>query len=295
MKSSWLILALTALFVAPNAWSKTDFEANDTQKPGMVLEKPNALTIYEVGRLVQVQGQVETRGLQQKDFSKITLGEPIWGFSTLKTLPDSRARVTLLDETILVLGPDTELQMTRFLFDGTSGVTFCLFDLKKGEVLLSVAKHPKEARQSSYEIELGNLIVATRGSEFVVSTLPSGTTVSNLGKMPVHFQNRNEKVFSIEPNQKLVLADESLTATPETIDPKAMREPFQWTSELVRLSPGFLPQPPVRITDISNLTIPQPWVRTWPTEDAYEGKPLWYPKSQRELKREAKLKKKQEG
>lgn len=295
MKFNWFSLALAALFVTPAAWGKTAYEAKDAEQPGIVLEKPNALTIYEIGRLVQIQGKVESRGLQQKDFSKLTLGEPIWGFSTLKTLADSRARITLLDETILVLGPETELQMTRFLFDGQSGITYCLFDLKKGEVLLSVAKHPKEARQSSYEIELGNMIVATRGSELIVRSTPLETTAFNLGKMPVHFQNREEKVFSIEPNQKLVLKDDTFAAAPDPIDAKEVRAPFQWTSELVRLSPGFLPQPPVRIEDATQLDIPKPWVRAWPTEDAYEGKPLWYPKSQRELKREAKIKKKQEG
>ena len=294
MRLRWIVIALAVTLTSPAAWAKSSFDSSDAEKPAVVLDNPNALTIYEIGRLVQIQGTLQGRGLQQKDFSNINLGEPIWGFSTLRTPPGSKARVMLLDETILVLGPDTELQMTRFLYDGPTGITFSLFDLKKGEILLSVAKFQKEARQSSYEIELGNMIVATRGSEFVVRIDTNETKVFNLGKMPVHFQNRNEKVSLIEKDQSLVLTDDSLSAAPETTDAKMIRSDFQWTSELVRLSPGFLPQPPVKISDATGLDVPNPWIRTWPTEDAYEGKPLWYPKSQRQLKRESKLRKKKE-
>jgi hypothetical protein len=136
---------------------------------GVVLLAAGVVAAADVGRVKVAQGQVAIeRGGQRLP---ATVGMMVQEGDVLMTGPDGAAGVTFADDTMLSVGPATELAIDRFAFDTTTHAG--RFDASLRHGTLS-AVSGKIARQSAdaMKVRTPSTILGVRGTEFAVHAAP---------------------------------------------------------------------------------------------------------------------------
>ncbi len=129
------------------------------------LIRPSPAPALDPWRLVvRVDGRVESLHPGQSDWSPIWRSRILSDGDRARTLQNSNARVKLADQSEFTIGPDTEVEMTRFSLTPESRTV--LFNLKIGQIQASVAKALNRA--SRFEVTTPNGVLAARGTEFTV-------------------------------------------------------------------------------------------------------------------------------
>ena len=99
--------------------------------------------------------------------SAIALGDRVWPADTLVTGKDGRLSVTLRDDTLLSIGPDTRVALSEFSFSAATNEGSLWLSVQRGVAAVAsglIARfNPKAMRVSTPSALLG-----IRGTEFVV-------------------------------------------------------------------------------------------------------------------------------
>jgi hypothetical protein len=120
----------------------------------------------ESGRVAAILGtmEIERGGTSEP----ATIGAPVFSGDRLRTGGGDQAKVVFQDDSVLDLGPGTDVLLTKQVFDRTGRRSESRLRLSKGKLRAWVGEAYRGPR-SRYEVETPTAIIAVRGTEFVVA------------------------------------------------------------------------------------------------------------------------------
>lgn len=89
---------------------------------------------------------------------------------TLRTGPSGAAGITLRDDTLMTLGPDSELLISSFAFDATTHDGNLLTSLWRGTLHMVTGLIAKKTPER-VNVQTRTVVLGARGTEFIVETL----------------------------------------------------------------------------------------------------------------------------
>ena len=132
-----------------------------------------------VGRLDIVQGTVTIQHHGETVKYLAEAGLPIYARDTLRTRKRSRLRLDLNDGSILTLAADTELTVTRSLFDPEQEQRSSFMDMTVGKARFWVRKLAGWD-EPEFSVKTQTAIIGVRGSDFIVRAGETTTEVTAL-------------------------------------------------------------------------------------------------------------------
>jgi hypothetical protein len=117
------------------------------------------------GNVVSVMGQVSIQRSGQKELAA-KVGNPLLAGDTVLTGPDSAAKLMMIDQSILDLGPSTAFRIDQFEGQGEDRQAESEVDF--GRVRASVNR--KLGKKGKFLMRTKSSLMAVRGTEFVVAS-----------------------------------------------------------------------------------------------------------------------------
>ncbi|MEO1481374.1 MAG: FecR domain-containing protein [Myxococcota bacterium] len=146
------------------------------------------------GRLVRAEGRVEA-GKNPRQLRPVRVGDRLNVGSVIRTGSDGSARLLMDDDSVLNIGPDSELRVRRYQVSE-----------KRRRVSLRLTAGRLWARvtrifggRKNFEVETPNAVAGVRGTEFVVDTGGGETTVTVLAG-EVSMKGRRGPPVTLLPN-----------------------------------------------------------------------------------------------
>ena len=118
-----------------------------------------------VGYVKNVTGEV--RVISAGEAARAAVGSPVAAGSTLKTAANSSVGISLRDNTLLSLGPNTEFTLSEFAFDPGEGKLSLASRLTRG-TLDYVSGVIARLRPEAVSVATPSSTLAVRGTHFVV-------------------------------------------------------------------------------------------------------------------------------
>ena len=119
----------------------------------------------EVGTVAAVVGTLQVQ--RAAAWQNGTVGAPIFAGDRLRTGASDMAKVVFRDDSVLDVGPNTELTVDKQAFDPSARRFDTLLRVVKGKVRAWVSEYYRQPR-AHYEIETPTDIAGVRGTEFIV-------------------------------------------------------------------------------------------------------------------------------
>lgn len=154
---SWRRLRCTGLVLLMAAclgWGSATAQAQTTPAPS-----PTAGLVKRASGVVTVSRASVTLPVQP--------GLIIQVGDTFRTGPDGAVALALADDTLLSVGPDSELQVTAFNFDSTTQDGNLLASVWRGTVAFVTGLIAKKAPES-VRVQTRTVVLGVRGTEFIV-------------------------------------------------------------------------------------------------------------------------------
>ena len=122
-----------------------------------------------IGGAVVVQNDV--RGQTQAQTLKLTQGDRVFQNERINTGADGLAKLMLLDETNVSLGPSSQLTLARFVDAPAGGATQITLNADKGAFRFIAGRSSQEA----YEVRTPQATIGVRGATYDVRVLDGRT------------------------------------------------------------------------------------------------------------------------
>lgn len=144
----------------------------------IALAATRAMAQMEVGTVAAVQGvlQLERAGGSQG----ASVGVPIFVGDRLTTGAADRARIVFADDSVLDLGPETEVVIDTMVFQPAGSKFETLLRLLKGTIRSLVSEYYREPR-AVYEVETPTAVIGVHGTEFIVRYYPAAELTEAVG------------------------------------------------------------------------------------------------------------------
>lgn len=139
---------------------------------------PHAQAQSEAGTVAAVVGtlQLQRGGAWQN----AGIGAPVFVGDRLRTSATDRAKVVFSDDSVLDVGPDTEVLLDKQVFDAATHRFQSLLRLAKGKIRAWVSEYYHEPH-ARYEVETPTAIAGVRGTEFIASYNPNSEVTEIVG------------------------------------------------------------------------------------------------------------------
>ena len=118
-----------------------------------------------VGLVKLVAGQVLLQ--RAGALNQVIAGMPVQLGDTLRTGADGAVALALADDTLLSVGPDSELQVTAFTFDSTTQDGNLLASVWRGTVAFVTGLIAKKAPEN-VRVQTRTVVLGVRGTGFIV-------------------------------------------------------------------------------------------------------------------------------
>lgn len=128
--------------------------------------------------VVRLEGRVESLEPGQTSWAPIFRSRRLNDGALARTQASSAANINLADQTSFRLGPNTEVEMTKFSLSAEGRLV--VFNLRFGQIRADVAK--ALGRQSRFEVRTPNGVLAARGTDFSVTVMPEAELRNRQGK-----------------------------------------------------------------------------------------------------------------
>jgi hypothetical protein len=124
-------------------------------------------TTSRIGTFKQIEGEAWI-GTQDKR-RRAASGDGVGVSDRLSTGKAGVATVTLKDGTVLTMGPDTTMDLSKFQFDSTTQQGNFLLDLLQGSVRVVTGLLGK-INPELFKVQTPTSVVGVRGTDFIVET-----------------------------------------------------------------------------------------------------------------------------
>lgn len=142
----------------------------------MVMFFPAFLNAEEIiGYPGRINGRCEV--IRRDTVERIQPSTRFYSGDTIRTYSDGRLEVVLLDETVITVGPDTEVNLSQFILDTALSKRKGILRLINGRIFTILRKIYKGIK-GEFSVETNTAIVGVRGTRFMVFVYsPSQTEV----------------------------------------------------------------------------------------------------------------------
>jgi hypothetical protein len=120
----------------------------------------------QVGQIKVLQGQVTLERKGQPLPARV--GQMLEAADVVRTGPDGSVGITMLDNTLLSAGPNSQLALERFEFDATTSAGRFDARLQRGTLAVVSGRIAKQSPQAM-TVRTPAAVLGVRGTEFVVS------------------------------------------------------------------------------------------------------------------------------
>lgn len=178
-----------------------------------------------IGQVIDIDGEVEIG--HGNEWRTAQVGSALSPGDTVRTRDGARLKILLHDETVLSIGPATELAVIDYVIDREASWARALFRLLHGSVSALVSEY-YSAPNAGFEIETPNAVGGVRGTEFIVSYDPRRQTteiVALSGEVIVHNLNdRYAKGVFVRAAEVTVIVANGRPSRPRRLDDSLLRE-----------------------------------------------------------------------
>jgi len=136
------------------------------------------LAQFEAGTVSAVVGTLQLQ--RGRSAQQASVGVPILVGDQLKTGPSDRARIVFQDDSVLDIGPDSEIEIDTHVFDQSKRRYESVLRLVRGAIRSLVSEYYSEPR-SHYEVETPTAVVGVRGTEFITRYYPDAEVTEVVG------------------------------------------------------------------------------------------------------------------
>ena len=157
MRMLWLVMALVL------AW-------------GSIL--PAAAQAAVVGRLTEVEGQVDLLKGGKLPATPVQLGAQLETGDVLRSKSLSKAQITLTDDSVITLSPQGRLAIDEFTFDAAQGKRQAVIELFQGLAHVVVNKL-FTANEPDFVVKTHTAVTGVRGTDFGIRLQANSTTILN--------------------------------------------------------------------------------------------------------------------
>jgi hypothetical protein len=141
---------------------------------GALLALPAATQVPDIGVAASITNKVD--GLVGQQTKPVVIGDRVFENEVIRTGTNSKGQLLFRDETALTIGPDSEITLDKFVYNGQAN-TISL-NATKGVFRFISGSAPKQA----YEIKTPSATVGVRGTILYFALLPDGTGLYYLGE-----------------------------------------------------------------------------------------------------------------
>ena len=126
-----------------------------------------AVSAAEIGQIKVAKGQVSLE--RQGNTMPATVGARLQTADVIKTGADGSVGITMDDDSLLSVGPNSALSLDRYAFDSTTNQGRLDTSLNKGTLAVISGRIAKQS-PDAMTVRTPTAILGVRGTEFVVST-----------------------------------------------------------------------------------------------------------------------------
>lgn len=242
--------------------------------PKLALAQDTPVEIIEIGRVLQVEGDVERKGVGDLAPTRLIPGDAVFLYDTLETHVRSLAKIEFLDESQLSIQEASKIQLTRFVYSPTESKLAGLFNLVRGEMFAVMGSMLARNAENSFEIETKNAVAGVRGTEFSVKTNDFTTEIYSINHS-TYIETRGGDFATLEPKTFLAISPEGKLGSPTSFDGEKIRKRFLSRTTPWRRPNHFERLAPRRIYLASGRPLPSPWIRTWQPGKFPNEMPRW--------------------
>lgn len=170
--------------------------------------------------VIKLRGEALRKHQHQKIFHKIFLKDPIFVGDTLKTKSSTTLRIKQVDDSILTIGPKSELIIQSF---GKKFKKKSLISLLKGQIRAWVREKSKD-QKDVFKITTNDISIGVRGTDFLTNSyLVNGKETTDIllleGGIKGNFASN--KSFSFKPGE--YINSNYLDQGPKKIDKETLK------------------------------------------------------------------------
>jgi len=134
--------------------------------------------MVESGTVAAIEGQAEVS--RAGTWTPLALGDRLSAGDRIRTRRPGRLRLVFEDDTVLIVGDDTEISVAAALFDPGAPGLRSIFGLVRGK-LRALVSDAYAKRGAKFEIETVTATVGVRGTEFVIVYDPVAEVTDAVG------------------------------------------------------------------------------------------------------------------
>lgn len=127
--------------------------------------------------VVRKQGTVESRLASSDTWLRIVTNRRLGSSDWARTSSDGAAQLRLADNSLVAMGPSTQVQLERFTLGGRERDTS--FAVRNGAVRAQVSRFG--GQRSRFQVSTPNAVLAAQGTDFLVTVLNPDQTASEDG------------------------------------------------------------------------------------------------------------------
>jgi hypothetical protein len=157
MRILWLIIALVL------AW-------------GPML--PGAASAAVVGRLTQVEGQVDLLKGGKLPATPVKVGDRVDAGDVLRSKSLSKAQITFIDSSVITISPGSRLAIENYRFEPDRGKRWAVLELFYGLAHVVVNKIFK-VEEPDFIVKTHTAVTGVRGTDFGIRLYPNASTILN--------------------------------------------------------------------------------------------------------------------
>ena len=172
-----------------------------------------------VGLVATLEGDVQVRRAGDEAYSRASLRMEVRLGDRLRTGANGKVRVLFHDESELVLGTDSEIEVTEYLYRHETKERKSLLDLVRGKIRFQVTRFFLE-RKPDYYLQTPTAVVGVRGTEGVLKVVNPTLAYCLTGNLVVQNPSTGE-IRDLEAMMK-ALVERGLPMGVEAIDPSEL-------------------------------------------------------------------------
>lgn len=127
-----------------------------------------------VGRVDDLRGRVMVMRQEVNPAGLLAIGAPIYERDVIRTDAGARVRLVFIDETVVQLGEETELTVTRFVYAPPEATRAAILGVPSGFVRAIVGLL---LPRSGFEVHTATAVAAARSTDWIVEAGPDATAI----------------------------------------------------------------------------------------------------------------------
>lgn len=178
-----------------------------------------------VGKIRTVYGRAFIMHADRQAVYPVTEGLAVYQDDTLVTKKEGRVVLVLNDESVLTLGPGTEMVLDHSVFDPGAEGRSVLVNLLVGKARFFVKKF-SALKNSTFKVRTATSVAAVRGSDFIIEQVGDRTIITTLGQTVLEVSNPNFPLAEpvvVNSFTQLIITLGQLPGSPVTVTPEEIQ------------------------------------------------------------------------